>query len=106
MLHFIILLIALLLNPATTAFAETQDCRQLSDFSAARLRWAAARKSSLHPSHNVENCRSYGSNFFEAVAARQAASMCRESIERRRIIELLDSEIGALNDVIAAQCSG
>jgi hypothetical protein len=106
MLLVIVFVIALLLDPARTAGSELSDCRQLSDFSAARLRWAAVRKAGVGPDQTAKNCRSYGTNFFEAVMARQAASFCGDEINRRRILELLDSEIDAFNDLIAAQCGG
>ena len=106
MLRIIILAFALLIDPAITAGAEMPGCSQLSDLSAARLRWAAVRKKPVNPAHNEESCRSYGTNFFEAVTTRQAASFCRDSIDRQRTLELLDSEINAFNDLIARQCSG
>jgi hypothetical protein len=53
---------------------------------------------------NEEDCRSYAANFFEAVTARQAASVCKDGIERVRILELIDSEIEAFN-LIATLCS-
>jgi hypothetical protein len=52
------------------------------------------------------SCRSYNANFVEAVMVRQAASVCRSGIELQRTLELLDSEINALNDLIATHCSG
>ena len=106
MLRIIILAFALLIDPAITAGAEMSGCSQLSDLSAARLRWATVRKKPVNPAHNEESCRSYGTNFFEAVTTRQAASFCRDSIDRQRTLELLDSEIDAFNDLIATQCSG
>ena len=106
MLRIIILAVALLIDPALTSGAETSGCRQLPDLSAARLRWAAVRKSRVDPAHNQESCRSYGSNFFEAVTTRQAASFCRDGVDRQRTLELLDADIEAFNDLIATQCSG
>jgi hypothetical protein len=106
MLRIIILVIALLLDPALTAAADMSDCTQLSKLSIIRLRWAAARKSRADPGYKEESCRSYGSNFFEAVTTRQAASLCENVIDRQRLLELLDSEIDAFNDLIATQCSG
>jgi hypothetical protein len=106
MLRIIILAIALLIDPAITAGAEMPGCSQLSDLSAARVRWAAVRKSRVDPNHSEESCRFYGSNFFEAVTTRQAASFCRDGVDRQRTLELLDTEIEAFNDLIAAQCSG
>jgi hypothetical protein len=71
-------------------------CNQLSQLSSARLRWATVRKSPADPAHKEEICRTYGSNFFEAVMTRQAASFCGNVIDRHRLLELLDSEIDAL----------
>ena len=106
MLRIIIFAVALLIDPALTAGAAMSACSQLSDLSAARLRWAVVRERRVDPSHGEESCRSYRSNFFEAVTTRQAASFCRDSIGRQRTLELLDSEIDAFNDLIARQCSG
>jgi hypothetical protein len=106
MLRIIIFAFALLIDPALTAGAGTSGCSQLSDLSAARLRWAAVRESSVDPSHSEESCRSYRSNFFEAVTTRQAASVCRDGADRHRTLELLDTEIEAFNDLIATQCGG
>ena len=106
MLRIIIVAFALLIDPAITAGAEIPGCGQLSDLSAARLRWAAVRKKPVNAGHNEESCRSYGTNFFDAVTTRQAASFCRDSINRQRTFELLDFEIEAFNDLIATQCSG
>jgi hypothetical protein len=106
MLRIIILAVALLIDPAITAGAEMSGCSQLPDLSAARLRWAAVRKKPVNLAHNEESCRFYGSNFFEAVTTRQAASFCGDGVDRQRTLELLDAEIEAFNDLIATQCSG
>ncbi|HEY6832945.1 MAG TPA: hypothetical protein VI251_10700 [Pseudolabrys sp.] len=106
MLRIIIFASALLIDPAITAGVEMPGCSQLSDLSAARLRWAAVRKKPVKPAHNEESCRSYGTNFFEAVTTRQAVSFCRDSIDRERTLELLDTEIEAFNALIGTQCSG
>ncbi len=50
-------------------------------------------------------CRAYGTHFYEAVEARQAASLCEDAINRQRNLEVLDAEIDAFNSLIAAQCS-
>lgn len=105
MLRIIIFTIALLIDPASTARAEMSRCSQLSDLTAARLRWAGVRREPVNPAHNEESCRSYRTNFFEAVTTRQVASFCREGIDRQRTLELLDFEIEAFNDLIATQCS-
>jgi hypothetical protein len=106
MLHIIILVIALLLDPAITFGADVSGCSQRSDLSTARLRWATVRKNGVDTAHKQESCRSYGTNFFEAVTMRQSASFCGDGIDRQRTLELLDSEIDAFNAHIATQCSG
>ena len=106
MLRIIIVAVALLIAPAITAGAGTSGCSQLSDLSAARHRWATVRESRVDPGQGEESCRSYRSNFFEAVTTRQAASICRDGADRRRTLDLLDTEIEAFNDLIATQCSG
>jgi hypothetical protein len=106
MLRLSILVIApLIINPAASADAETLACVQASNLSAARLSWAAVRKNHIDPAHKEESCRSYAESFFGAVTARQAASFCKDGIERERTLELLDFEIGAFNDLIATLCS-
>jgi hypothetical protein len=105
MLRIVILAIAILLDPAI-APAAVMGCNQLSHLSSARLRWAAVRKSRADPVHKEESCLSYRSNYFEAVMTRHEASVCGGVIDRQRVLELLDSEIEALNDLIATQCSG
>ena len=106
MLRIVILAIAILLDPAIAPAADMSGCNQLSHLSSARLRWAAVRKSRADPVHKEESCRSYRSNYFEAVMTRHEASFCGGVIDRQRVLELLDSEIEALNDLIATQCSG
>jgi hypothetical protein len=106
MLRIIILAVALLIDPAITAAAEMSGCSQLPDLSAARLRWAAVRKSSVDPGHSEQSCRSYGSNFFDAVTTRQAAAFCKDGADRQRTLQLLDAEIEAFNGLIATQCRG
>jgi hypothetical protein len=104
MLRTIIVVVALLIDPALTAEAGMSGCSQLPDLSAARIRWAAVRKSPVDLGHIEQSCRSYRSNFFEAVTTRQAASFCRDEADRSRTLDLLDTEIEAFNDLIATQC--
>ena len=46
--------------------------------------------------------RPNGNQFFEAVTARQAASICHDGIDRQRTLEMLDAEIDVFNNPIAA----
>jgi hypothetical protein len=105
MLRLSILALALLIDLAITARADTSSCAQVSNLSAAHLSWAALLKDHVDPAHSDESCRSYATNFFEAVTARQAASFCKDGIDRQRLVELLDFEIDAFNDLIATRCS-
>jgi hypothetical protein len=105
MLRLSILALALLIGLAITARADTSGCTQVSNLSAAGLSWAALRKDRVDPAYKEENCRSYATNFFEAVTARQAASFCTDVIDRHRLVELLDFEINAFNDLIATRCT-
>jgi hypothetical protein len=105
MLRIVILAIAILLDPAIAPAADMSGCNQLSHLSSARLRWVALRKSRADPVHKEESCRSYRSNYFEAVMTRYEASFCGNVIDRHRLLELLDFEIDAFNDLIATHCS-
>ena len=84
MLRIVILaiVIVILLDPAIAPAADMSGCNQLSHLSSARLRWAAVRKSRADPVHKEESCRSYRSNYFEAVMTRHEASSCGGVIDR------------------------
>ena len=105
-LSIIVLGLALLIDPATSTGAEVSGCTQPQNLSAARLRWAAARKGSVDTARDEVRCRSYSTYFFEAVTVRQAVSLCRAGSDRQLTLELIDSEIEAFNDLIAERCSG
>ena len=106
MLQIIISLVALLLYPAMAAKADSRYCGHGSELATARLRWEAARRSPIDPALREKNCRTYGLQFYEAVTVRQATSACRDGIDHRRDLELLDLEIDTFNNLIAAQCGG
>ena len=98
--------IALLFISPTASKADTSNCAQVSDLAAARLRWAAARQSRGEAAQDEKKCRAYRIHFYDAVTARQAALVCVDGTRRQRDLDLLDSEIDAFNDLIAAQCGG
>ena len=104
MLQIIILLVALLLYPATAARADTGYCGHTSQLATSRLGWDATRQTPTDPALRDKNCRAYGIQFYAAVLARQAISACRDGIDHQRDLELLDYEIEAFNKLIAAQC--
>jgi len=106
MLQIILFLIALLLDPAAVARADTGYCGHTSELASARLRWQAARQIPIDPALPDKSCRAFGIQFYEAVTARQATSACQDGIDHQRDLVLLDSEIEAFNELIAAQCGG
>src|SRR5262245_51250376 len=98
-------IVFLFISP-TTSKADTSNCTQASDLAAARIRWAAARQSRGDAAQDEKKCRAYRNHFYDAVTARQAASICEDGINRQRDLALLDVEIDAFNNLIAAQCGG
>ena len=105
MLRIVTSAIALLIVPLIVSKADASYCGQASELAAAQLRWAAARQR-VDPAQTEKSCRAYGNHFYEAVEARQAASVCEGGVNRQRVLEMLDAEIDAFNDLIAAQCIG
>jgi hypothetical protein len=103
MLRIITLAMALLAIPATVANVNASYCDQIAEIATARLRAAPAHANDSAP-HSDESCRAYSNYFFEAVKARQTASICENSVERQRALDMLDSEIDAFNNLIASQC--
>jgi len=101
----VMLVIALLIGPPTASGADASSCGQATEFAAARVRWAAVRQSRGDTTNNEKNCRAYGIHFYETVTARQAVSICRDGIDHQRDLALMDSEIDAFNNLIAAQCA-
>jgi hypothetical protein len=95
-----------LLAMACTASTVYASCGQVSDVSAARLRWERVRQNSGNPAQHEESCRAYSTLFLEAVKTRQVASICEEGPGRQRDLDMLDAEIDAFNNLIAAQCRG
>src|SRR5262249_41160249 len=90
MLNIALFVIALLFISQTTSKADTSNCAQISDLAAARLRWAAARQSRIDAAQVEKKCRAYRVHFYDAVTARQAASICEDGIHRQRDLDLLD----------------
>jgi 4-hydroxy-3-methylbut-2-enyl diphosphate reductase IspH len=99
-------IVMLVIASATASNVDAAYCGQASELSAARLRWTATRQTHVDPGQADKICRAYGQQFYEAVEARQAASVCQDSVNRQRDVDILDAEIDAFNNLIAAQCSG
>jgi hypothetical protein len=98
----------LLLMPTLPATAAKLDasCNQVFEAAAARTRVPATRRNTADPAQAEETCRAYGSQFFEAVKARYAASFCEDGVDHQLDLEKLDAGIEAVNNLIASQCSG
>lgn len=73
---------------------------------ASHLRLARTSQDSRGHSANDDNCRTFIKQFVEAIAAREAAATCQDSVAHQRSLELLDGEIQAFNDRIAEQSCG
>jgi len=99
------LALLLLADPALDAKANSAYCGKISNYSVARTRLSAARQTLGDHLNREENCRAYRTYFYEAVTAREAASACKDGIDRQRDVALIDIEIDAFNDLLATQCS-
>jgi hypothetical protein len=104
MLQIVTLVLVVLLNSATSSKADTVNCSRVSELRSAHARWAAARQTPVDPAHNDEACRAYGTQFYEAVTTRHAVSLCSGRVDSQQELGLLDTEIDAFNNLIAAQC--
>lgn len=82
MLRISTLSIAILTIAVTVSNAEAAYCGQTFDVASARTRWAVVRHTSVDPDHHDEACRAYGTQFFEAVTARETASNCEANDTR------------------------
>ena len=102
----VMLVIALLIGPPTAAGADASNCGQATELAAARVRWAAVRQSRGDTPNNEKNCRVYSIHFYEAVTVRQAVSTCKDGVGRQPLLDVLDAEIDAFNNLIAARCGG
>jgi hypothetical protein len=102
----VMLVIALLLDLPMAAAADVSNCGQATDLAAARVRWAAVRQSRGDTPNNEKSCRAYSINFYEAVTPRQAVSICKDGVGRQPLLDVLDAEIDAFNDLLAARCGG
>ena len=103
----VMLVVALLIElPTAAAAADGSNCGQATGLAAARVRWAAVRQSRGDTPNNEKSCRAYSTYFYEAVTVRQAVSTCKDGVGRQPPLDVLDAEIDAFNNLIAARCSG
>jgi hypothetical protein len=101
-----ILALGLVGIPATASTVHASACDQAFAAAASRLRSVLAIESGADRAHKQQSCRDYFDHFFEAVNARQAASLCDHGSDHRAELEKLDAGVEAINNVIAAQCGG
>jgi hypothetical protein len=78
--------------------AMAAECTSNKDIEASRSRWATLRKQSVASTYSEKDCRGYAASFYETVKVRQATTRC---LDGERNLALLDSEINALNDLLA-----
>jgi hypothetical protein len=95
----IIVLIASAAINASAIPTVGAKCMSNNDIDASRTRWATLR--SQPAADKEKTCRAYAASFYESVTLRQAAAGC---VDRERILAVLDSEINALNDLLAKKC--
>ena len=77
------------------------ECTSNKDIDASRTRWAKQRSQPANAADNEKTCRAYAASFYESVTLRQAAARC---VDGERNLAVLDSEINAFNDLLAAKC--
>ena len=98
-----------LISRSYTRAAHRYLCHRCSDRSSDSLQgrcvvlWASLRaycrlpslggkrESRVDPARNEKSCRALGNHFFEAVEARQAASICDDGIDHQRALDVLDA---------------
>jgi hypothetical protein len=83
--------------------AVAAECTSIKDIDASRLRWETVRSQPANAAVKEITCRAYAASFYESVTLRDAAVRCAAGA---RNLAVLDSEINAFNDLLAAKCGG
>ena len=99
----IIVLIASAAINASAIPTVGAKCMSNKDIDTSRTRWATLRSQPADAADNEKTCRAYAASFYESVTLRQAAARC---VDGERNLAVLDSEINAFNDLLAAKCGG
>jgi hypothetical protein len=81
--------------------AVAAECTSNKDIEASRRRSATLRSQPAKAADSEKTCRAYAGSFYEFVTLRKAAAVCAD---RERNLAVLDSEINALNDLLAKKC--
>jgi hypothetical protein len=96
-----IVLIASAAICASTIPAIASECTSNKDIAASRTRWATLRSQPANAADKEKTCRAYAASFYQSVTLRQTAARC---VDGERNLAVLDSEINAFNDLLAAKC--
>ena len=104
MMKLAVLLASAVIN-ASTIPVLASECASASDIDAARARWATVRTQPAKTADNQTTCRAYAASFYESVTLRQATALCNRAMDQRNLV-VLDSEIGAFNNLLATKCGG
>jgi len=91
--------VAISLSPSVAS-----ECTSTSDVNALRARWATVRSQPVSSVNTKEACRAFATSLYESVVVRLTATMCPHNVSKQRTLALLDSDINAFNDLLAAKC--
>jgi hypothetical protein len=82
--------------------AAASECSSVTEIAASRDNRLEVHRQPAHPAQAEATCRDYAASFYRIVLARQATAAC--GVGRKSDLSALDSEIDALNDLLAAKC--
>ena len=98
----IIVLIAFAAINVSMIPAVAAECTSNKDIEASRRRLATLRSQPANAADSEKTCRAYAASLYESVTLRQAVAGC---VDRERNLAVLDSQINALNDLLAKKCA-
>ena len=100
--------IALLLASAALQLqsipAAASECSSVTELVALRGARAEIPRQGSRTQRSEATCRDYATSFYRVVLTRQAALAC--GVGRKTDLATLDSEIDALNELLATKCGG
>lgn len=88
---------------ASVSAGLASECTSNKDIESSRTRWAMVRSEPVGAAEIEKACRAYAASFYESVSLRQTIARCAGG---KRHLDVLDSEINVLNDLLATKCSG
>lgn len=106
MIRLIVFFALLTMNASTPLAAFASQCDLSREIAASRARREDLRQQLLNTTNHEASCRAFTAAFVESVMARQAAATCGKEAGREADVNALDSEIDALNDLLAIRCRG